>query len=112
MMKPLMTALLVAMSAGAGLASADEASAVPSIPWKMPSYTLVARDMDLRVALDTFAVAEGLSVVMSESVAGRFSGDKRGLGVDIQTLTWYRSPGPAPAPGQGPGRTPESAGPL
>ena len=45
------------------------------IPWKLPKYTLVARDMDLRVALDTFAVAEGLSVVMSPSVAGVFSGD-------------------------------------
>ena len=44
------------------------------IPWKLPTYTLVARDMDLRVALDTFAVAEGLSVVMSSSVSGTFSG--------------------------------------
>ena len=49
------------------------------IPWKLPSYTLVARDMDLRVALDTFAVAEGLSVVMSSSVAGNFSGDFKGV---------------------------------
>ena len=31
--------------------------------------------MNLRTALDTFAVAEGLSVVMSPSVAGVFSGD-------------------------------------
>jgi len=52
-----------------------EAPAAPSIPWKLPSYTLVARDMDLRVALETFAVAEGLSVVMSQSVSGQFSGD-------------------------------------
>ena len=63
------------------VAPADEPSAfaekpvAPSIPWKLPSYTLVARDMDLRVALETFAVAEGLSVVMSQSVVGRFSGD-------------------------------------
>ena len=49
------------------------------IPWKLPKYTLVARDMDLRVALDTFAVAEGLSVVMSPSVAGVFSGDFKGV---------------------------------
>ena len=49
------------------------------IPWKLPKYTLVARDMDLRVALDTFAVAEGLSVVMSPSVAGMFSGDFKGV---------------------------------
>ena len=45
------------------------------IPWKLPTYTLVARNMDLRVALDTFAVAEGLSVVMSPAVSGVFSGD-------------------------------------
>ena len=59
----------------AALASltAFRADAAP-IPWKLPLYTLVARDMDLRVALDTFAVAEGLSVVMSQTVAGSFSG--------------------------------------
>ena len=74
-MKSFRIAVLAAMTVAAGLAAADEPSAAPSIPWKMPSYTLVARDMDLRVALDTFAVAQGLSVVMSDSVSGRFSGD-------------------------------------
>ena len=43
------------------------------IPWRSPTYTLVARDMDLRTALDTFAVAQGLSVSMSPSVSGVFS---------------------------------------
>ncbi len=64
-----------AVCALAALASltAFRADAAP-IPWKLPLYTLVARDMDLRVALDTFAVAEGLSVVMSQTVAGSFSG--------------------------------------
>ena len=66
--------MLAAMAVAANPAMAEDAPASPSIPWKLPSYTLVARDMDLRVALDTFAVAEGLSVVMSPSVAGRFSG--------------------------------------
>lgn len=37
-------------------------SAAAEIPWKLPSYTLVARNMDLRTALDTFAVAQGVSV--------------------------------------------------
>ncbi|MBR3220929.1 MAG: type III secretion system outer membrane ring subunit SctC [Kiritimatiellae bacterium] len=74
-MKSFRTVALAALMAAAGLATADEAPAAPPIPWKMPSYTLVARDMDLRVALDTFAVAQGLSVVMSQAVAGRFSGD-------------------------------------
>ena len=67
------------------------------IPWKLPKYTLVARDMDLRVALDTFAVAEGLSVVMSPSVAGTFSGDFKGVAPDAfldkvattHNLIWY-----------------------
>ena len=75
MMNPFRTAMLATMLVAAGLVTADDVPVAPSIPWKMPTYTLVARDMDLRVALDTFAVAEGLSVVMSQSVAGHFSGD-------------------------------------
>ncbi len=67
------------------------------IPWKLPEYTLVARDMDLRMALDTFAVAEGLSVVMSDSVVGLFSGDFRNVKPDeflariatTHNLIWY-----------------------
>ena len=67
------------------------------IPWKLPSYTLVARDMDLRVALDTFAVAEGLSVVMSPAVSGTFSGDFKDVPpseflerlATIHNLIWY-----------------------
>ena len=53
--------------------------------------------MDLRVALDTFAVAEGLSVVMSPAVAGTFSGDFKGVAPDAfldkvattHNLIWY-----------------------
>ena len=67
------------------------------IPWKEPSYTLVARDMNLRTALDTFAVAEGLSVVMSESVQGVFSGDFKDVRpidflnrlATVHNLVWY-----------------------
>ena len=51
------------------------AAQAADIPWKLPTYTLVARDMNLRVALDTFAVAQGLSVVMSPAVEGMFSGN-------------------------------------
>ncbi|MBR1588328.1 MAG: type III secretion system outer membrane ring subunit SctC [Kiritimatiellae bacterium] len=65
--------------------------------WRTPTYTLVARDMDLRTAFDTFAVSQGLSIVMSESVAGRFSGDFRDEPTDefldkmatVHNLTWY-----------------------
>ena len=67
------------------------------IPWKLDSYTLVARNMDLRMALDTFAVAEGLSVVMSDSVHGSFSGDFKDTPPDefldrlatTHNLIWY-----------------------
>ena len=44
-MKRILTIFLLAASLASWGADA--------IPWKLPSYTLVARDMDLRVALDT-----------------------------------------------------------
>lgn len=65
--------------------------------WRTPTYTLVARDMDLRTAFDTFAISQGLSIVLSESVVGRFSGDFRDVPTDeflekmatVHNLTWY-----------------------
>ena len=68
-----------------------------NIPWKTPTYTLVARDMNLRAALDTFAVAQGLSIVMSENVQGIFSGDFKDTPsgeflerlATVHNLTWY-----------------------
>ena len=67
------------------------------IPWAAPKYTLVARDMDLRTALDTFATAEGISLVMSDSVQGAFSGDFKDVPpaeflrrlATVHNLTWY-----------------------
>ena len=88
----------LAVFAAAALAAvvAFRAEGAP-IPWKLPSYTLVARDMDLRVALDTFAVAEGLSVVMSDAVSGSFSGDFKDISpsafldkvATTHNLIWY-----------------------
>ena len=49
------------------------------IPWKTPAYSLVAREMSLRDALDTFGVAQGMSVVMSKGVNGVLSGDFKDL---------------------------------
>ena len=69
--------LLRALALAAGLAVLPVAA--DAIAWKLPTYTLVARDMNLRTALDTFAVAEGLSIVMSEAVVGTFSGDFRDI---------------------------------
>ncbi|MBO7683749.1 MAG: type III secretion system outer membrane ring subunit SctC, partial [Kiritimatiellae bacterium] len=79
---------------GVALGGAGDAQ---SIPWKTPTYTLVARNMDLRTALNSFAVAEGLSVVISDSVAGQFSGDFRDVPAGefldklatVHNFTWY-----------------------
>jgi len=78
-------------------AFSHSAAQAAEIPWKLPSYTLVARDMDLRVALDTFAVAEGLSIVMSQAVGGTFSGDFKDVApgdfldkvATTHNLIWY-----------------------
>lgn len=88
---------LLGLGSGARAAVSAPSRAKTNIPWKTAAYTLVARDMDLRTALDTFAVAEGLSVVMSESVQGVFSGEFRDVPPDdfldrlatIHNLTWY-----------------------
>ena len=88
-------ALLVGLSLG-GVASGG-AEVAQSIPWKTPSYTLVARNMDLRTALNSFAVAEGLSIVISDSVSGEFSGDFRDVPAGefldklatVHNFTWY-----------------------
>lgn len=71
--------LLAAMAAFGAFAQgqAGRNPAGAQIPWRLPTYTLVARDMDLRTAIDTFAVAEGVPAVMSDSVRGVFSGDFR-----------------------------------
>ena len=72
-------------------------TAASDIPWKTPAYTLVAREMNLRTALDTFAVAQGLSVVMSDGVQGVFSGDFKDVPcgefldriATVHNLAWY-----------------------
>ena len=79
---------------------AAEAAAAPRpsrIPWKTPTYTLVANGMDLRAALDTFAVAQGLSAVMSGGVSGSFSGSFQEVSpaefldriATVHNLVWY-----------------------
>ncbi len=88
-LKRLLTTVLLAAS----LAS----SGADAIPWRLPAYTLTARDMDLRVALDSFATAEGLPVVMSPAVSGTFSGDFRDTPpaefldkiATLHNLIWY-----------------------
>ena len=88
-------ALAALPCAGSGAGAAPAGRSGP--PWKTPGYSLVARDMDLRAALNSFAVSQGLPAVMSESVRGVFSGDFRDLPPQefldriaaAYNLTWY-----------------------
>lgn len=70
MKKFLLTAMLFLTFALQGA----HTNAVASIPWKSPRYSLVARSMHIREALETFGTAQGISVVMSKAVTGVFSG--------------------------------------
>lgn len=72
--------LLTAMALAAWVIHVPGAVAGPvAIPWKSPEYSLVARSMQLREALETFGTAQGISVVMSNSVGGVFSGTFKDL---------------------------------
>lgn len=51
-----------------------QTNVVAAIPWKAPRYSIVAHSMDIRQALEAFGSAQGISVVLSRSVAGAFSG--------------------------------------
>ena len=91
-MKRHLLAFLCACAAFAACADATNA-----IPWRVAKYSLVARQMQLREALDTFGVTEGLSVLMSEQVQGSFSGDFVDMPAQdflervctMHNLTWY-----------------------
>ena len=56
-------------------AAPAQPAAAPEIPWKTETYSLVARSMDLRQALETFGVAQGISTIMSSGVGGAISGE-------------------------------------
>ena len=68
-----------------------------AIPWRIPTYTLTARAMPVRQALETFGVAEGVPVLMSEAAGGVVSGDFKDVPamefldriVTINNLIWY-----------------------
>jgi len=89
-----MKMLLVACAIGAGCFAA---SAATNMPWRTERYTMTARSMPVRQALDTFAVAQGVPVVMSEAVTGVFSGNFREIPstefldrvCTMHNLTWY-----------------------
>ena len=92
--------LLALWLLAAALAPAQESSvpeAPGGLPWKTEQYTLLAREMPLREVLSAFGTAQGISVVMSDQVLGRVSGDFRDLPpleflnriTTLYNLTWY-----------------------
>ena len=68
-----------------------------AIPWRIPAYTLTARAMPVRQALETFGVAQGIPVLMSEAAGGVVSGDFKDVPAlefleriaTINNLVWY-----------------------
>ena len=81
----------------ASSASAADKSAVKRLPWKSPEYTLIARQMPIRSALESFSVAQGIPILLSDRVTGVLSGDFKGVRPDdfldrisaVHNLTWY-----------------------
>ena len=81
----------------ASSASAAAKSAVKKLPWKSPEYTLIARQMPIRSALESFSVAQGIPILLSDRVTGVLSGDFKGVRPDdfldrisaVHNLTWY-----------------------
>lgn len=67
------------------------------LPWKSETYTLVARQMSIRSALESFSVAQGIPILLSDRVTGVLSGDFKDVApaefLDrisaIHNLTWY-----------------------
>ena len=64
--------LSAALALGRGLAVG---APMEAIEWRIPKYSLTARSMPIRDALEAFAVAEGVAIVMSDRVTGAVSGD-------------------------------------
>ncbi len=91
--------LLSGVVAALMLVAVGAVSAAPldSVKWKVPAYTLTARAMDVRQALDAFGVAQGIPVLCSQAVAGTFSGNFKevpaGEFLDritaMHNLVWY-----------------------
>ncbi len=86
--------LLVSLSPKA---FASEVAASKQLPWKSEAYTLVARQMSIRAALESFSVAQGVPILMSDRVTGVLSGDFKDISPDeflnrissVNNLTWY-----------------------
>ena len=92
-LKRLAGALMVA----AATVLSVRAAGPKGVSWRVPAYSLTARAMDVREALETFGVAEGVSVVLSPAVRGAFSGNFKDVPAGdfldrvctMHNLTWY-----------------------
>ena len=83
----------------AGLAVAVPASAasLAAVAWRAPTYSLTARAMDVRTALESFGVAQGVPVLCSQAVGGAFSGNFKDVPAAdfldrvtaMHNLVWY-----------------------
>ena len=68
-----------------------------TIPWREPTYSLVACELSLREAMENFAAAQGLRVELSPQVQGVLSGSFEAVPAQIflerlcamHHLTWY-----------------------
>ena len=93
----LRVAAVLAVVMFASCASASDKLASKRLPWKSPDYTLVARQMPIRSALESFSVAQGIPILLSDRVTGVLSGDFKSVPpadfLDrisaVHNLTWY-----------------------
>lgn len=95
---PLLRLVTVAIVCGwCALAMAEAQPITKKLPWKSDMYTLVARQLSIRSALESFSVAQGIPILMSDRVDGVLSGDFKEVSPDdflnrisaINNLTWY-----------------------
>ena len=90
-------AMTLSVVAHAPFVAAADNPAAKRLPWRNPEYTLVARQIPIRSALESFSVAQGIPILLSDRVAGVLSGDfKRVAPADfldrisaVHNLTWY-----------------------
>ncbi len=81
----------------AGLAGAASAASLAAVAWRAPTYSLTARAMDVRTALESFGVAQGVPVLCSQAVGGAFSGNFKDVPAAdfldrvtaMHNLVWY-----------------------
>ncbi len=96
-MKRNLLSWLLAGLAGVAVGGRVVAATLDTIAWKVPSYTLTARAMDVREALDAFGVAQGVPVLCSAAVSGAFSGNFKDVPAGefldrlatMHNLVWY-----------------------